>query len=74
MKYLKKLWNRGPFIAWLLKILQNGFKVIYRDQTTIETSTLPTIWIFKKSTLIFSYFFKTLEYLFLLWRDYLQIR
>ena len=39
-----------------LKIFQNGFKVIYEDQTTIEVSELPTICIFqemKSSSLIF---------------------
>ena len=30
------------------KIFQNSFKVIYRDQTTIETSTLLAICIFKR--------------------------
>ena len=32
-----------------LKVLQNRFKVIYCDQTTIETSTLPAISMFKRS-------------------------
>ena len=31
-------------------VLQNSFKVIYRDQTTIETSTLLAICIFKPSS------------------------
>ena len=34
-------------------VLQNNFKVIYRDQTTIENSTLAAICIFKRSNLIF---------------------
>ena len=34
-------------------VLRKSFKVIYRDQTTIETSTLPAICIFKRSDLFF---------------------
>ena len=30
------------------KVFKNSFKIIYHDQTTIETLTLPAIWIFKK--------------------------
>ena len=30
------------------KVLQNGYKELYRHQTAIETSTLPTICIFKR--------------------------
>ena len=36
------------------KVLQNGFKVIYCDQTMIETATLPAICIFKRSDSSFS--------------------
>ena len=35
------------------KVIQNSLKVIYRDQTTIETSSLPAICISKRSNLIF---------------------
>ena len=34
------------------KVIQSSFKGIYRDQTIIETSTVPTIYIFKRSKLI----------------------
>ena len=47
------MWKRGPFMTSFFSVLQNSFKVIYRDQTTIETSTLPAICIFKRSNLIF---------------------
>ena len=35
--------RRAPF-----KVLKNSFEVIYRDQTTIETSLLQVICVFKR--------------------------
>ena len=43
------MWNRGPFMTSFSKIFQSSFKVIYRDQTPTETSTLLAICIFKRS-------------------------
>ena len=45
--------NRGPFMTSFFKVLENSFKVIYCDKTTIEVSTLPAICIFKRSDPIF---------------------
>ena len=47
------MWKRGLFMTSFFNFLRNSFKVIYRDQTTIETSTLPAICIFKRSDLFF---------------------
>ena len=41
--------GKGAPMTSFSKVLQNSFKVIYHDQTTIETSTLPAICIFKRS-------------------------
>ena len=38
----------GPLMTPISKVLQNSFKIIYRDQTTTETSTLLVIFIFKR--------------------------
>ena len=43
------------------KVLQSSFKVMYRDQTTIETSTLPVIYIFKRSNPILWLIFQNSE-------------
>ena len=40
--------KQGPFYVVIFQIFQNGFKVIYEDQTTIEASELPTICIFQE--------------------------
>ena len=40
------------------KILQSSCKVIYRDQTTIETSTLPAICTFKRPNPVFLLIFQ----------------
>ena len=47
------MWNRGPCMTSFSKVPQNSFKVIYRDQTTIETSALPAICNIKSNALIF---------------------
>ena len=60
-KYLVKGVNRGPFMTWFSKVPQNSFKVIYRDQTTLETSTLPTICIFKRSNPTIEFIFQNSE-------------
>ena len=38
----------SPFLTSFSKVLQNSFKVIYRDKTTLETSTLPAICAFNR--------------------------
>ena len=38
--------KRGPLLTSILQILQSSFKVIYRDQTTIESTKLGTMYIF----------------------------
>ena len=48
-KMLAERCETGPLYASFSNVLQNNFKVIYRDQTTIETFTLPAICIFKRS-------------------------
>ena len=50
-KFCKMLGKKCKTGVTLLfsKILQNSFIVIYSNQTTIKTSTLPAICIFKKS-------------------------
>ena len=55
-KILVKCWVKGVKNGTLMtsfsKVLQNSFKVIYRDQTKPETYGLPAICIFKRSNLI----------------------
>ena len=50
--------NRGPFMMSFSKVFQNRFKVIYCDQTTIETSAIPAVCIFKISNPIFQLIFQ----------------
>ena len=57
--YLEEGAKRGPLFDVSSQILQSSFKAIYRDQTTIESSKLETIYIFRwkiRYSLIFSKF------------------
>ena len=45
-----------------LKFFKKSFKVIYRNQTTIETSTFPAICIFKRSNPILKLIFQISEF------------
>ena len=65
------MWNRGPFMTSISKI-QNIFKVIYRDQTIIETFALLAICISKRSNPILQLIFQNSR-TFFFWRHYLQI-
>ena len=47
-----KIIKQGLHMTLFSNVLQNSFKVIYGDQTTMETSTLPVICIFKRSNRI----------------------
>ena len=48
-------------MASYFKVFQSSFKVIYRDQTAIKTSTLPAIGIFIRSNLVLKLIFQNSE-------------
>ena len=58
VKCLVKDVKQGPLYGVIFEVLQNSFKVIYYDQATIETSTLPAICIFKRSNPIVELIFQ----------------
>ena len=58
VKCLVKDVKQGPLYGVIFEVLQNNFKVIYYDQTTIETSTRPAVCIFKRSNPIVELIFQ----------------
>ena len=52
-EYLFQNTETGPLYVLISQSSFNSFKIIYHDSTTIETSTIPAICIFKKSNLTF---------------------
>ena len=52
-EYLFQNTEAGSLYVLISQSSLNSFKVIYHDPTTIETSTIPAICIFKKSNLTF---------------------
>ena len=58
VKYLEEGAKQGSSLTSLSQILQSSFKAICYDQTTIESSKLRTMYIFKVKNLIFHHFSK----------------